>query len=154
MTPLQILSHMEREDRIRKAPDMPPAYIIATKFKDNNANALTQCVIKWIQLNGGQAERIGNTGRLIDNRKVVTDCLGQRKTIGSSQWIKGSGTNGTADISATIRGRAVKIEIKYGSDKQRPEQKQYQEQVERAGGIYMIVRCFDEFYYWYNSFVS
>ncbi len=31
------------------------------------------------------------------------------------QWTKGTGTPGSADISATIKGRSVKIEVKYGN---------------------------------------
>jgi hypothetical protein len=68
------------------------------------------------------------------------------------KWTPGQSTKGTADISATIRGRSVKIEIKYGKDRQSDVQKQYQASIERAGGVYIIVRDFDSFVEWYEQF--
>jgi len=53
-----------------------------------------------------------------DGKKQVTDCIGRVRTIGSGIWTKGTGTNGTADVSSTIRGKSVKIEIKWQKDKQ------------------------------------
>jgi hypothetical protein len=67
------------------------------------------------------------------------------------QWIPGAGTKGTADISATIQGRSVKVEVKIGNDRQSEYQKQYQESVERCGGIYFIACTFEQFYQWYNE---
>jgi hypothetical protein len=67
------------------------------------------------------------------------------------KWTPGQSTKGTADISATIRGRSVKIEIKQ-KDKQSEAQKQYQQAIENAGGVYIIVRDFDSFVEWYEKF--
>lgn len=60
-------------------------------------------------------------------------------------------TVGTADISATIRGRSVKIEVKIGRDRQSEAQKRYQASIEAAGGIYYIARNIDDFMQWYNQ---
>jgi len=104
-------------------------------------------------LNGGQAERINSTGRYLDKTKTFEDVTGKVRTIGSGQWIPTSGVKGTADVSATIRGRSVKIEVKM-KDKQSDDQKRYQQAVEAAGGVYLIVRSFTEFLEWYNQFVK
>ena len=133
-----------------KHPNMHPDCIPRPVYSDKTANGLTKMVIDWITLNGGQAERISNMGRYIDSSKVVTNVLGQRIKIGSGKFIPGAGTNGTADISAIVKGRSVKIEVKM-KDKQSDAQKKYQESVERAGGIYYIVRSFDEFIEKYYS---
>jgi F0F1-type ATP synthase alpha subunit len=109
-------------------------------------------VIDYINLSGGQAERISNTGRYIDESRIVTDVLGNRKKIGSGKYIKGTGTNGTADISATFKGKSIKIEIKM-KDKQSEVQKEYQQAIERAGGIYFICHNFEEFLDKFNTFV-
>jgi hypothetical protein len=74
--------------------------------------------------------------------------------VAGIQWTKGTGTAGSADISATIKGRSVKIEVKIGKDRQSEAQKKYQEMIERAGGVYIIAKNFDEFVEWYNNFVS
>lgn len=75
-------------------------------------------------------------------------------SVAGIQWTKGTGTAGSADISATIKGRSVKIEVKIGKDRQSDAQKKYQEMIERAGGVYIIAKNFDEFVEWYNNFVS
>ena len=131
---------------------MPTEYVVRTKYTDATANGLTKCVIDYINFSGGQAERISNTGRYIDESRIVTDVLGNRKKIGSGKYIKGTGTNGTADISATFKGKSIKIEIKM-KDKQSEVQKEYQQAIERAGGIYFICHTFDEFLDKFNTFV-
>ena len=101
-------------------------------------------MMDWINFNSYQAERINSTGRQIDIK-------------GQNKWIPGSSTRGTADISATIKGRSVKIEIKCaatGDRYQSEEQKHYQLMIERAGGVYIIVRDFQGFYDWYLKFVA
>jgi hypothetical protein len=92
-------------------------------------------------------------GRPIDNRKQVTDVIGRTKTIGSMTWGKSTATKGSADISATILGRSVKIEVKIGRDTQSEHQKVYQEAIEKSGGQYWIVKNFDDFYEKYQNFL-
>ena len=53
-------------------------------------------------------------------------------------------TKGSADISATIHGKSVKIEIKWGHDRQSQAKAKYQSEIEKAGGIYLIVHTFDQ----------
>ena len=65
-----------------------------------------------------------------------------------------TGTKGSADISAIIQGRSVKIEVKFGKDRQSEVQKQYQESVESAGGIYYIAKDFDSFILFYNNLLA
>ena len=81
----------------------------------------------------------------------------QITTKGVTKMIPGSSTKGTADISATIKGRSVKIEVKCaatGDRYQSDDQKAYQKAVESAGGVYIIVRDFESFYNWYNQFIN
>lgn len=131
-----------------KYPNMP--HLAPRLYRDDSANSLTKCIIDWLRLNGQQAERINSTGRYVDNSRVVSDITGSRKRIGSGKWIPGSGQKGTADISATIKGRSVKIEVKI-KDKQSQDQKNYQLSVERAGGEYWLVRSFEEFLMKYKN---
>jgi Holliday junction resolvase len=133
---------------------MPPEYIVRTKFTDKTANGLTKAIVKWINLNGYQAERISTSGRWVDNSKVVTDVLGNQKKIGSGKYIKGSGTKGSADISATIKGKSIKIEVKINKDRQSEAQVEYQKAIERAGGIYFIAKDFNSFYEFYSTLVK
>jgi len=139
----------------QRYPTFPKHAIPKPKYTDKTSNGLTKCIIDWIEFNGFQAERINSIGRQIDKRKVSTDVLGNKRTIGSVTWTKGSGQIGTADISATIKGRSIKIEVKCkatGDNYQSKGQITYQKKIEQAGGIYFIVRTFQDFYDWYNKF--
>lgn len=149
--PATILRKMIFEDNKKRYPEMPEGWIPDVPIKTSGANNVTKAVIKFLKLSGHQAERINTMGRRIDQTQTYTDVLGYKRQIGSVKWIKGTGTKGSADISATIDGRSVKIEVKWGKDRQSAEQKEYQRQVEKAGGIYIIVHTFDEFYEWYQK---
>jgi hypothetical protein len=131
-------------------PTMPEYARCIRTYNPRTANGLTKCIIDWLRFNGHQAERINCTGKMIDNTKVMTDVLGDRRTIGSVKWLPTSGQRGTADVSAVIRSRAVKIEVKM-KDRQSPDQAEYQKQVEAAGGVYWICHSFDEFLSYYNE---
>ncbi len=126
------------------------SFLVGETFEDKTANGLTKAIIAFIRLKGGQAERISTTGRPIDRTKTFTDVIGRTRTIGRVEWIPGTGTNGSADISAVIASRAVKIETKIGSDRQSPAQKEYQKAIQTAFGIYYIARDFASFVSWYN----
>ena len=145
------LEQLANAEARAKFPEIPPECLAPRKYRDDSANGLTKCIIEFIRLNGGQAERVSNTGRRIDTRQSFVDVTGRQQTIGSTKWIKGSGVNGTADISATIQGLSVKIEVKYGRDRQSEAQRLYQASIEQAGGIYVIAKTFEQFFDWYNS---
>jgi hypothetical protein len=148
----KLLQNLEIEHFEKKYPNFPVKYSPARSYDDNTANGLTKCIIAFLNFNGWQAERVSNMGRPVDQRRTVKDVLGRERQIGSMKWIPGSGTKGTADISATIKGRSVKIEVKIGADRQSEAQKAYQANVEMAGGVYVIARSFDEFMEWYEQF--
>lgn len=143
----QRLNDLQLEYKREKYPTIPVDYLTLTKFEDNTANGLTKAITSFIKFNGYQAERINTMG--VAREKKRTD----GKVIGVT-WTKSTSTNGSADISATIRGRSVKIEVKVGKDRQSEAQKRYQESIERAGGVYMIARDFDSFVEWFDEFVK
>lgn len=150
-TAVSVLREMNLCDNKRRFPNLPDYARVIPKYSEKTANGLTKMILDFIKLSGGQAERINCTGRPIDRRFQIEDSIGRLVTVGRVEYVKASGTRGTADISATIKGRSVKIEIKIGRDKQSPEQFQYQQRIETAGGIYFIAKDFGSFYNWYLS---
>jgi len=132
-----------------KYPNIDQRFLAPRLFYDNTTSQLTKSILAFLKLSGHQAEQIHTTGRPIDKRKTFTDVLGNRRQIGSITWIPTTGTRGSADISATIYGASVKIELKIGRDKQSEAQKHYQRAVETAGGYYVIAHSFQEFFDWY-----
>jgi hypothetical protein len=113
---------------------------------------LTRAIIDFLNLSGWQAERINSTGRVMAEPFVLAGGLQRERTIYRSKWIPGTGCKGTADISATIRGFSVKIEVKKG-DRQSEAQKRYQKATEAAGGQYWLVRSFADFLQRYDEFI-
>ena len=135
----------------KRYPNTPERYRPKNRFRDDTANGLTRCIVAYIHYNGGQAERINTTGIPIDERRTVTDITGHTQTIGGIRWRRSGGTIGSADISATIGGRSVKIEVKIGRDRQSEAQRQYQADIEAAGGLYVVAKNFTEFKQWYDG---
>ncbi len=76
----------------RRFPNNP--YLVSPKFRDDNTNDLTKCIISFCYILGIRTERVANTGRNLNGK-----------------WIKGTGMNGTADVHAIRNGRVLMIEI-------------------------------------------
>lgn len=127
------LDHFRREH-----PNFPGYAIAPQSYRDNTANGLTKCIVDFIRFHGGQAERINTVG--IPEQRA-----------GRIVWRKSNTTKGSADISATIGGRSVKIEVKIGPDRQSEVQRRYQAAIERAGGLYFIAKDFTSFVEWYSA---
>lgn len=147
------LKELETAYLMNKYPSVPTYALAHTAFKETSANELTKCVVKFLQLSGWQAERI-NTMGVYREAKKIQDLDGITRVVGKGKFTPSGSTKGSSDISATIYGRSVKIEIKYGRDVQSEAQKKYQEAIESAGGIYLIVREFDKFIQWYDNFIA
>lgn len=118
---------------------------------DTTANGLTACIIDFLRWSGWQAERINTTG-LAREKFTIDPHTGRRiKSIGVT-WTPTTGNKGSADISATIAGRSVKIEVKVGKDRQSDAQRAYEQAVTSAGGVYIIARDFAGFLEWYDEY--
>lgn len=138
--------------RMEKDKAKGSIYVKTPKYDDSTSNGLTACIVDFLNMmEGCHAERTGNEGRVLDTRKTFTNAIGQRVTIGSVKRIQSSGQNGKSDVSATVLGRSVKIEVKIGKDRQSEAQKEYQRQIEDAKGYYLIVKDFETFYYWFTD---
>ena len=145
MTAIKELKELYKSDHIKRYPNLPEYARTIPKYIDSTANGLTKCIIDYCQFKGWFAERTGNEGRVIDGRKNYIDSIGHRKTIGTIKRIPSSGTKGTSDIKAVINGRMIAIEVKIGKDRQSQVQKDYQAKIENAGGLYWIVKTFEDF---------
>lgn len=110
----------------------------APKYPDvRKANGLTLAICNFVNWNGYRATRISTTGRQLGGK-----------------WIYGTTRKGTADISLTLKGRAVQIEIKVGNDRASEHQIKEQAKERAAGGVYEFVGCMDQFISFYDEFLS
>ena len=105
------------------------------------SNGLTRAVINYLTWYGHNADRTGTQGRMIKDK------------AGNYKRINSANRKGTADVSATILGRAVKLEIKVGRDKPSEHQLREQARERAAGGVYQFVYGFDQFITWYENFI-
>ena len=134
-TALQKLDNLSYQSKLEQFPNMPMKAIPRTKYCEDSANNLTKCVIDFLRLKGHYATRVQSQGQK----------RGNVMTFGTTQ-------KGTADIHACINKIHISIEIKYGKDKQSEFQKSVQQEVESSGGIYLLIRNFEQFYKFYCEF--
>ena len=135
LTALQKLDNLSYQMKLERHPTIPIKAVPRTKYKDSSANELTKCVIDFLRLKGHYATRIQSQGQK----------RGSIMTYGTTQ-------RGTADVHSCVNGIHLSLEIKYGNDKQSDIQKQVQSEVEGSGGIYLLIRTFEQFYKFYCDF--
>lgn len=124
---------------------------LPVKFpKVETSNGLTNFVMNFIKWNGWRSTRINVSGRLIEQPEKQESGV----ILGTKKWMHSMTRKGTADISATIKGRSVMIEIKVGKDKPREHQLLEQERERAAGGIYEFVYTPDEFIELYDRIID
>lgn len=116
------------EQKKLKYPGQP--YLCKKSLRDDTANGLTACISAWCSVNGAHFQRVNTTGQY-DFK------LGRYRRSGS--------TKGVADIMIIYKGNTINLEIKIGKDKQSKDQVKMQESINNAGGIYIIVKSFDNF---------
>jgi hypothetical protein len=121
-------------------PDIP---------KIKTANGLTKFILNFIKWDGYRATRISSTGRYIEAKNSQG-----HKIANSGKFIPGTTRKGTADISCTIKGKSVMIEIKVGNDKPSEFQLKEQQLERNAGGIYEFISTPDNFFLLYDKILQ
>ena len=126
------------KDRTNKHPvGMATGYFRPTFPNVNKANGLTTFVIKFLKWSGWDANRVSSAGRYLNGR-----------------YIPSTTRKGTADIHAIIKGRHVSIEIKVGKDRMSQDQYLEAERIQRAGGLYWVVRSPEMFLELYDDYLA
>lgn len=123
---------------------------LKTKYPDTRkANGLTMFVCNFLKWEGWRATRIASAGRIIKAPQMQASGI----SLQTSKYIPGATRRGTADISATIKGRSVMLEIKIGNDRPSEYQLREQELERSAGGIYEFIKTPEQFIEWYDGFL-
>jgi hypothetical protein len=119
-----------------KFPGTPAHLLAPRKYRDDNANALTKCIVDYVKFNGGFATRLSSTGTYrADLRRFVF-----------SNQIKGM-----PDIQGVIRGRPLYVEVKIDRDRLSAAQIQIKNKLEASGGLYFVATCFQDFKAWFDK---
>jgi hypothetical protein len=101
------------------------------------ANGLTTFVQNFVNWQGYRATRINTMGRQI-----------------GSKWIKGTTRRGTSDLSLTLKGKSVMVEIKIPPDKPSEHQLKEQAKERAAGGIYEFISTPEQFFELFDRVVN
>jgi hypothetical protein len=112
-------------------------YCAPTLPKYKTANGLTKFITNYILWAGWRATRVNTMGRQVGGK-----------------WIPGTTRKGTADISCTVKGRSIMIEVKIGADKPSEYQLKEQELERKSGGIYEFISSPEEFFTLYDYVLS
>lgn len=128
---LKELARLADKLNAEKHPDLPPFALVKKKFSDTTANDLTKTIVfdmKWVR--GGTAYRINN-GAVYDQKRGT--------------YRKGVQRRGIPDIIGIIDGRFIGIEVKIGRDRQSADQKEVEQEINDAGGVYFIAKSYDDY---------
>ena len=144
MKPIDHLKQLYLETNRSKYPNFPDHLRPMKKISTTTANSLTKAIVDFLNMSGHFASRINNQGQWVRDKFKA----------GGGYYRPSTQVKGIADISATIQGRTVGIEIKIGKDRQSDAQKAFQERLERSGGLYWICTSFDQFHALYNDLIK
>jgi len=112
------------------------------------ANGLQSAISNYLNWTGNYCNRINVMGRLIERHEKQKE---SGNIITTKKFLPSMTRKGTADLHCIIKGKHVSIEIKIGGDTQSENQEREQQRIERAGGIYRVIKTIDEFFIFYDS---
>jgi hypothetical protein len=101
------------------------------------SNGLQEFILYYCKWMGWRATRINVMGRKIGDT-----------------WIPSATKRGSADVSATIFGRSVMMEVKIKGDRVSDAQLKEQERERKAGGIYEFISSAEDFFSLIDSIVK
>lgn len=122
-----------------RSPNIPRHAMPRPKYGQTTANELTACVRDFLVMRGHHANRVNTQGN-------YSQKLGK--------FIHSGSTRGASDLNCIINGLSVQIEIKVGKDKLSEAQIKQRDSVQAAGGIYIVVKNFDDFIDQYCEIVN
>ena len=107
------------------------------------ARQVEKAIVAFMQYKGHQCGAVDTQGSVREGESYkVAGGVIKGKTV----RLPTAGTVGAADLSATMYGIAVHIEVKFSKgDRQSKKQKEFQAKVMAAGGIYFVTKGVDHF---------
>lgn len=107
---------------------------------------LEALIEELIGRSGGMVSIISSAGRQLYKQEQVKDVLGRTRTLTDHRYIPSTTKKGTPDLlGVSPKGKALSIEVKFSkSDRLRPEQIEYKNKWEAAGGVFIIARTLDD----------
>ena len=145
MKAIDVVKELALAELKEKHPSIPEHPLPDPKYNDRTANGLTKCIIDFINLSGGLAERRNSMGRYL-KPKTYNNVFGKKVELRKGNYIPTTGRKGTADISGLFQGVPIAVEVKIGRDKLSEAQEGYKGDFEAAGGWFCVAKDFEQFY--------
>jgi len=123
-------------------PSLPSYSHTRKTYSDKTSQGLTKAIVTYFDVCGVKAWRQSSEGRYREGETVI-DVVG-RTRIMKGTWLPGQNV-GHADVSAIIQGRFVAVEVKIGKDRQSDKQKEFERELVKSGGVYIIVKTWEDF---------
>lgn len=108
------------------------------KKKQSPANALTDAVMTYMRSLGCAVARINTTG-------IYDEKLGKYRYSGSTKGVEDVNCVYPVRIGDIKIGTTIAVEVKIGKDRMSEDQKLRKENIEKAGGHYVVASTFDQF---------
>jgi len=134
---LKGLSLLHQQEQRIKHPNFPVNYFPKRTYKDSSANELGNCILEAISFCGGFGSKV-YAGGLYDEKL--------------KKYRPSSVRSGFPDLVFCFRGMFIGIEVKQ-KDSQSTEQKQVEQEITQAYGLYKVVRTYDDFSKWFFTTV-
>lgn len=122
-------------------------YIEPIYPKVRESNGMQTAIVNYLNWMGHRAKRINNMGRLVDG----VDVTESGAKITAKKWIPSAAGRGQSDVSSTLWGKSVQLEIKAGNDKPSADQLKEQAKERKAGGIYEFIFSIEAFFELYDK---
>lgn len=117
-----------------------------TGHREYLSKFIEDVIIKVLRFKGCDPHKAPDKGKVIDNREMVTNVLGQKKIIGSKTYVKDQKVRpGRADVGCFFNGSMYNLEVKVGKDRMSYEQIKERERCEANGEKYVVIRMVDDF---------
>jgi hypothetical protein len=122
-----------------------------------SAAQLEKVIVKYLLALGHSASKVSTQGTWVKGKKGVgmASSLGKAESFDTGRYIPGGGRKGASDISSTIYGITVEIEVKFSKgDRLSKEQIAYGAEIQKAGGFFMVAKNFDDFYHEFKDILD
>lgn len=103
-------------------------------------NNLTKGIINYLDSQGHKASRINTEGQYSEQLE---------------QWIRSGSTPGVSDVICCLKpfGILLVVEVKFGKDDLRPDQKTWLKDIQEAGGIIFVAENLGDFITFYETII-
>jgi len=128
------LERMADAEVQKRYENVEAKYLCPRRFRDDDANSLTACIVAYAKLCGSFASRLNNTG-----------------IYRNGKYTRSTSRRGLPDVLITRNGQSLFIEVKTGRDRMSKYQEAVRDDQQKSGGLYFVAHDFSSFKQWFDN---